>query len=776
MKKIVNITLLIALTHCGFSQGADCKYTDHSPVYSISSTLDGITVNGEYSIWYKCLPNLDPNSDKYILDNKITKAFLICEGFDFTNENDIESAYRHVDGDFFRKEDGKSDIPLNENMLTELRKRGYDIICLNLLDNISLIQYNAALYQALIVEIQNQLTASGSKHQITASGWSMGGLITRYALTKMEYEGINHKVDKFITFDSPHRGANVPLGYSSFAIFALDNALGLGGPALNALNLLGINPVKFIGEHLNDKTGFAKKHLAALQMGTMVPFDNQLRYDFQQDLLQMGNYPQKCRKIALSSGASGTSSGHPKGGILMEWKPGICLIDRSIEMPFDLGSFQLTYCPIALEWQANAMEGDYLGRVFQSDIGVQLEIDFNNIDRSNHSDYYFQHDRLSSPANTSPALDHVPGGYFEVGKNLADKLNNSETTIPLKWEREICIRIPIPDVLGQDIEKCGTIGIDESITLPWYKIIGRLKSDYDFQFTFTPTLSGLDINSSDWFMDVKQIPLYPYPRDRNVTPFDVIFPSSSNVRHVDFSQDVRTFLVEELAPITLYIQNRTFPSGYVNHYEAHDIFIDNNSDPIANRSLTGDVFFENGSDVSFSVPTDGEIYIGNGVWNYGSNAHFFYDCPLPFNTPQVSPTSPYLRSSGGSEPVALNSNTQETGMPEITVKSHSSIKGMGKNASFINSLDAIYNLSVVAYPNPTKLNWNVSVNVPQSDNLTIAVYNMNGIIVYEQKGINITEAGVYKCLIDTDNLTRGIYVLKVSGNYQTINTKLELVY
>ena len=40
----------------------------------------------------------------------------------------------------------------------------------------------------------------------------MGGLISRYALTYMESKNIDHNTRLFISFDTPHRGANVPLG------------------------------------------------------------------------------------------------------------------------------------------------------------------------------------------------------------------------------------------------------------------------------------------------------------------------------------------------------------------------------------------------------------------------------------------------------------------------------------------------------------------------------------------------------------------------------------
>lgn len=44
----------------------------------------------------------------------------------------------------------------------------------------------------------------------------MGGLISRYALRDMELRGETHKTRLFISHDSPHRGANVPLAIQAF--------------------------------------------------------------------------------------------------------------------------------------------------------------------------------------------------------------------------------------------------------------------------------------------------------------------------------------------------------------------------------------------------------------------------------------------------------------------------------------------------------------------------------------------------------------------------------
>ncbi|MDX2565248.1 hypothetical protein PV371_37220 [Streptomyces sp. TX20-6-3] len=44
-------------------------------------------------------------------------------------------------------------------------------------------------------------------HPLTVGGFSMGGLVTRYALAKLETDGIEHQAQLYYSWDSPHTGA-----------------------------------------------------------------------------------------------------------------------------------------------------------------------------------------------------------------------------------------------------------------------------------------------------------------------------------------------------------------------------------------------------------------------------------------------------------------------------------------------------------------------------------------------------------------------------------------
>lgn len=84
--------------------------------------------------------------------------------------------------------------------------------------------------------VNPQKASIGSKFENIVLGFSMGGQYWRYALMKMEKEHLegnapNHHTRAWIPVDSPHEGANVPLGYQ-FTAWSIKNHPG-GGISLN---------------------------------------------------------------------------------------------------------------------------------------------------------------------------------------------------------------------------------------------------------------------------------------------------------------------------------------------------------------------------------------------------------------------------------------------------------------------------------------------------------------------------------------------------------------
>lgn len=182
-------------------------------------------------------------------DGSIRKPLIIAEGFDpwqltkyienftiptnltnkngFTNYDDIVSIYYR----------------------SNLYKNYYDLVYIDWYDCYANIKENADYLIEIIEYINNQKAYYNSEESNIIMGQSMGGLIARYALRKMERQNKPHQVTTYVSHDSPHLGANVPLGAQYFIhqLISLSNNY---STAIWATNLL-----------LNDKISDAEKDI-----------------------------------------------------------------------------------------------------------------------------------------------------------------------------------------------------------------------------------------------------------------------------------------------------------------------------------------------------------------------------------------------------------------------------------------------------------------------------------------------------------------------------------
>lgn len=74
------------------------------------------------------------------------------------------------------------------------------------------INLNAQLLKEVIRTVNACKPSDGSGERTVIVGHSMGGLIARVTLRQMELDGEPHQVGCFVSQDSPHYGANVPIG------------------------------------------------------------------------------------------------------------------------------------------------------------------------------------------------------------------------------------------------------------------------------------------------------------------------------------------------------------------------------------------------------------------------------------------------------------------------------------------------------------------------------------------------------------------------------------
>ncbi|KXX71763.1 T9SS type A sorting domain-containing protein [Flammeovirga sp. SJP92] len=194
---------------------------------------------------------------------------------------------------------------LNDNLFDD----GYDIIFVDYLNAGDFIQNNALLAQRVIEWVNDQKV--GNEPNVVM-GISMGGLVANFALRSMELAGVNHDTRLFMTMDSPHRGANVPL-----SLIALTQ---------RAFEVYGDNPFHSLRQYQEMLFSNSARQMLINYVNAesvIVTKDNSMHEAFMNEYHGAGR-PQNCRVVALSNSAN-RSLGNGWNGIY----PGSDLIDIS---------------------------------------------------------------------------------------------------------------------------------------------------------------------------------------------------------------------------------------------------------------------------------------------------------------------------------------------------------------------------------------------------------------------------------------------------------------
>ncbi|MBN1884341.1 MAG: hypothetical protein JW876_02295 [Candidatus Krumholzibacteriota bacterium] len=223
--------------------------------------------NGEYG---------EGDAYVYLADSLagLQNPVIVVEGFDIDNSMGWEELY---------------DLLAQENLIERARAEGFDLVVLDFADATDYIQRNALVVAELVGQVQAAIPPS---RDLALIGASMGGLAGRYALAWMETAGSGHRVRTFISFDAPHRGADIPLGLQYWvSFFSVESAeaaellAGLDSPAARQLLLC----------HHTDPPGATGE-------------SDPLRAGFEADLAAVGGYPASPRLVAFANG-----SGHGAG-------------------------------------------------------------------------------------------------------------------------------------------------------------------------------------------------------------------------------------------------------------------------------------------------------------------------------------------------------------------------------------------------------------------------------------------------------------------------------
>ncbi len=211
-------------------------------------------------------------------DNVLDKPILIVEGFDLLNNYSENEKYTKW-----------------ENILSDLQADGYDVFCLSFSDAKRSMHENKEVVKAMINKINKDKTGN---FEGVIIGESMGGILSRMALKEMENDGIDHQIGLYVSFDSPHKGANIPPGFQmgfKDAVAVVSDVSDVVVPFLGIFKGIFGDFVTYevIDQTINSTA--AKQLLSRHSSGTS-------QFDAMQTYLNGLGYPEDSRNIALING------------------------------------------------------------------------------------------------------------------------------------------------------------------------------------------------------------------------------------------------------------------------------------------------------------------------------------------------------------------------------------------------------------------------------------------------------------------------------------------
>ncbi|HLS70656.1 MAG TPA: T9SS type A sorting domain-containing protein, partial [Chitinophagaceae bacterium] len=365
---------------------------------------------GNYRIFYRKL-----NGTWDVCADNIVKPVIIIDGFDPGDERRILKRFKNGKTqpgiwDMLKFKDG-GDFPVSQHLGDSLRSLGYDVIVLNFPEypiletginrdgGADYIERNAMVLVRLIQMVNAELALSNSEEELVIIGPSMGGQIARYALTYMEEQedlgnpDMNHNTRLYVSFDSPHLGANIPLSLQR-SIYAL---------------AFGLNHQDAKDSYNQQIRSVAARQMLIEQMGGLNKTSNFfINYYANLNLNGLsGNdgWPVNLRKVALINGVvDGTKTHSENQNIFdVEIKPLSMLRIQANSMP----KYQNDSSPFYAKIQ---------GRIMPNSDPSQLQLLL-----STKATYTSQ----VNNSNRNGSMDVVPGGLYKTGLQLFQQLKDA---------------------------------------------------------------------------------------------------------------------------------------------------------------------------------------------------------------------------------------------------------------------------------------------------------------------------------------------------------------
>lgn len=357
----------------------------------------------------------------------------------------------------------------------------------------------------ILIDLINTLnTDKQGDEELVIIGPSMGGVISRFALNYMENDAQDPETRLWISFDSPHLGANVPIGLQhqlNVLAFGLqttvagDNSIVELQPLINSL-LKSPAARQLLVDHLD-------AHLAS---GSAIDFDPtkllpeahpyKAIFDSTINGLTTSGYPETTRNVSIINGSGIGNPYQDKGG--NDIVPGDDLIDSSINIALftDLVT-NVSFTPLASTGGSPTV--DTVSFIDITVFGGSVLVGGSKSANSQGTLF-------------SDGIDAASGGLFDIS------------------------------ALTSDIDATGIAG----------DFLNAFNSDV---FSFIPSVSGMALNvidnEVDWFHNIDLGDPSSNGDTLNETPFVNWYMPDDNENHVQLTEQNVAFALSEIIPETL---------------------------------------------------------------------------------------------------------------------------------------------------------------------------------------------------------------------------------
>jgi hypothetical protein len=525
----------------------------------------------------------------------LTKPIILVEGFESDLRDYGVINYDNVMAGEVFSEKGKElyqwigELHL---ILDSLHNNGYDIIYVDHKASRDYIQRNALSLVKLIQWTNAELEKNNSNEKLVVLGASLGGLVTRYGIRIMEQNDCCHNVRLYGTLDSPHQGANIPIGIQNFVKEMADMY------DKTMISFTVQTGLAFFKLPNSTQESYDKviNSSAARQMLIYhaEPTAAAEHTAWQNELAQMG-HPRNCRRIAITNGSEigighNLTNNNPNSLLLASnpafatyqlpesWKANNSIINNHL---VNMGTYNLlnisaysetqsvfftstTYFkPIISITQAYTTLGLFAGLMDATDLTflrIWPTLGINNtIKTSLKATGNSMLNNYTNAVYNQKTNANYPVSFTEVPGSLSDTQKGIGESAQL--------------VLG----KYWGFALSAATLLPFGDTTRFIQYPNDFH-TFMPTLTTLDMPLNNLYQDIQQ----NYLADQTITPFDCYWATKrtensrkNNLMHVEINSGNRAWLQEQiLSDWQLRAANGEYKgmlSGYYNYGRPSDL-------------------------------------------------------------------------------------------------------------------------------------------------------------------------------------------------------------